>query len=81
MYFLSVEKRPGFVGGAVPKRDLFAWLRMVNVQRMFNVPRPSGEKRGLNRVRTDLQVVYPHSSHDIVERVGIADELGGKCVD
>ena len=38
------------------------------------------KKRGLNRVRTDLQMVDLHPSHTIVERVGLADELCGKCV-
>ena len=51
---------------------------MVNLQRMLKVPRPGGEKRGLNRVRKDLQVVDLYSSPAIVERVELADELGGK---
>ena len=51
---------------------------MVHVQRMFNVPDRQVKKRGLNRVCTDLQVVGLHPSHIVVERVGLADELGRK---
>ena len=52
---------------------------MVHVQRMFNVPDRQVKKRGLNRVRTDLQVVDLHPSHIIVERAGLANKLGRKC--
>ena len=43
-------------------------------------PDLQGEKRVLNRVRMDLEVVNLHPSQTIVERVNLADELGGKSV-
>ena len=79
MYSLSVEKRTGSMAGTVPKRGSVRSVEngacTENVQRT----QPPGEKRGLNRVRTDLQVVDLHPSHIIVERAGLANELGRKC--